>query len=101
MDNIREIKLNKNAFSVIFDNSTLELEYRTLEGKYLIDISNMNLINATKLAILFSTRYFIQGFKKKVCWIVKDRSIKNAISILCLSNLECTIKQDKELKLAV
>ncbi len=102
MDNIRQIKLLKDAFLVFFNNSSLLLNYRIKNDKYFVDITDLNLINATKLAILFSTRYFIQGYKKKVCWIVKDKTIKDAIFILRLSNLDCVVKEEvEELKAAV
>ena len=48
----------------------------------------MNLINATKIAILCSTYCFLNSFKKKLCWLVKDEETRQAISILRLRNIE-------------
>ena len=62
--------------------------------KYIIDISSMNLINATKTAIFASTFCFIKNFKKKLCWLVKDEETKRAISVLRLKNVEQQIKEN-------
>ena len=80
--------MSKDNFIVEYGTSSLKLNYRTQDGKYIIDISNMNLINATKLAILCSTYCFIKNFKKKICWLVADEEIKKAINILRLKNIE-------------
>lgn len=87
MENIKEIKLSKNDFTVVYDNSSLKLNYTNEKDAYVVDISNMNLINAVKIAILCSTYCFINDFKKKICWIVQDEEIKKAISLLCLKNI--------------
>ncbi len=94
MDIIKQIKLSKNDFIVDCDTTSLKLAYTALNDKYLIDISSMNLIQATKIAILCSTYCFINNFKKKLCWIVKDEETKRAISILCLKNVEQQIKSN-------
>lgn len=88
MNTIKQIKMSKDNFIVEYDTSSLKLNYRTQDGKYIIDISNMNLINATKLSILCSTYCFIKNFKKKICWLVADEEIKKAINILRLKNIE-------------
>ena len=41
-----------------------------------IDISNLNLIDATKTALMFSTKLFTQFPDKSVKWIVKDVETK-------------------------
>lgn len=88
MDIIKQIKLSKDDFIVESDNSSLKLKYEIKDGKYVVDITKLNLIKATKLAILCSTYCFIRNFQKKICWLVKDEEIKDAISILRLKNIE-------------
>ena len=92
METIKDIKLSENEFSVFMDNSSLKLNYQDEPDRYVIDISNMNLINATRIAILTSTYCFINNFKKKLCWLVKDDEIRRAISILRLRNVEGMVK---------
>ena len=93
MENIKEIRLSKDDFIVDYDNASLKFAYETKGDKYVIDITSLNLIKATKLAILTSTYCFIKNFKKKLCWIVADEQTKSAISILRLSNIEqCIIR---------
>ena len=92
MDNIRKIRLSRENFIVDFDNSSLKFEYKLRANKFVIDISNMNLIYATKIAILASTYCFIKNFTKKLCWLVADDEIRQAISILRLKNIEQMVK---------
>lgn len=91
MNIVKQIKLSKSDFIVEYGSSSLKLDYRTQDGKYIIDITNMNLINATKIAILCSTYCFINNFKKKICWLVADEEIKKAINILRLNNIESKV----------
>ena len=88
MDNIKQIRLSKTDFIVELEGSSLKLNYQASPEKYIVDISNMNLINAVKLAIMCSTYCFIKDFKKKICWLVKDEEIRRAISVLRLRNIE-------------
>ncbi len=88
MDSVKQIKLSKDDFIVISENSSLKLKYKIENDKYIVDISNLNLINAVKIAILTSTYCFIRDFKKKICWVVADEEIKKAISILRLKNID-------------
>ena len=88
MNNIKQIRLSKNDFIVEYDTSSLKLNYVDDKDRYIIDISKMNLLNATKVAILCSTYCFIKDFKKKLCWLVGDEEIRRAISILRLKNVE-------------
>lgn len=100
MENIKEIKLSKNNFTIVCDNSSLKLNYENKQDAYVVDISNMNLINATKIAILCSTYCFINDFKKKLCWVVQDEEIKKAISILRLGNIQnCFVANTKKERL--
>lgn len=98
MNDIKQIRLSKDDFIVDYDNSSLKLAYKNEADKYVIDISEMNLINATKLAILCSTYCFINDFKKKLLWIVKDEEIKRAISILRLKNVEQELKSQIQIR---
>lgn len=96
MNTIKQIKLSKDKLTVFCDDSSLKLNYKTTPDKYIVDISTLNLINATKLAILCSTYCFIKNFKKKICWIVADEQIKRAIGVLRLSNIEqCLVNNSK------
>jgi len=99
METIKDIKLSERFFNVYTDTSSLKLNYHDDTDKYIIDISNMNLINATKIAILTSTYCFINNFAKKLCWLVKDEEIMRAISILRLKNVEGIVKESKEPRL--
>lgn len=93
MNNIKEIKLSEHDFIINSESSSLKLPYKDETDRYVIDISNMNLINATKTAIFCSTFCFIKNFKKNLCWLVKDEEIKKAIAILRLRNVESQIKE--------
>ena len=101
MNNIKQISLSKNDFIVEYDTSSLKLNYIDDKDRYIIDISKMNLLNATKVAILCSTYCFIKDFKKKICWIVKDEETKRAISILRLKNTQQFVKEQYVEKKAV
>ena len=101
MNNIKQIKLSKSNFIVECDNSSLKLDYITQNGKYIIDISTMNLINATKIAILCSTYCFINNFKKKICWLVADEEIKKAINILRLKNIESIVQKTNSKRMVI
>ena len=96
METIKNITLDKNVFHVLLDNSSLKLNYTESADKYIIDISSMNLINATRIAILASTYCFLNSFEKKLCWLVKDEEIARAISILRLRNIEPRVKEYSE-----
>jgi len=96
MNNIKEIKLSEHDFIIESETSSLKLAYKDETDRYIIDISNMNLINATKTAIFASTFCFLKNFKKKLCWLVKDEETKRAISILRLRNVEQQIKENTQ-----
>lgn len=101
MNNIKNIKLAHGKFIVEMEKSSLNLDCIEKQDKCLIDISAMNLINATKTAIFCSTFCFIKNFKKKLCWLVKDEETKRAISILRLKNVEQLVKEQIEEKKVV
>ena len=96
METIKNIKLSEDTFSIFTDNSSLKLDYYDESDRYVIDISNMNLLSATRVAILASTYCFINNFKKKLCWLVNDDEIRHAISILRLRNSESKVKTFKK-----
>ena len=93
MNNIKDIRLSGQDFIIESETSSLKLTYKDEADRYIVDISNMNLITATKTAIFASTFCFIKNFKKKLCWLVKDEEIKRAISILRLKNVEQLVKE--------
>ena len=100
MNNIKQIRLSKDKFIIDLETTSLKLNYKQIENKYLIDISSLNLISATKYAILCSTYCFINNFKKKLCWLVADEEIKKAVSILRLQNTELLTIENEKAKLA-
>ena len=101
MNTIKEIKVLENHFIVDYEASSLKLKCKVENDKYIIDISKMNLINATKTAIFCSTYCFINNFKQTLCWIVADEEIKRAISILRLKNVEQIVKEKVQKRKAV
>ncbi len=65
-----------------------------------IDITGLNLIDATKLCILCSTFHYakycgLQIAGAKIKWIVKDEIVKNQIEMLKLDNIEIEVKKQK------
>ncbi len=98
MNDIKNINITKSHFIINAGENPLKLNYKSTQDKFIIDISSMNLLKATKVAIMCSTYCFIKDFKKKLCWIVQDDEIRNAISVLRLRNIEqITVEQSKEI----
>lgn len=62
-------------------------------GTVEIDISNLNLINASRIALLSSVNIFTKYPNKKICWIIKDEETKKNISILKLKNMQLKVKE--------
>lgn len=96
MNHIKQIKLSKDEFIVEGNDTPLKLPYKTIGSEFIVDISDMNLLNATKIAILCSTFCYINGFKKKICWLVKDEETRRAIGVLRLRNMEPIVKLSDE-----
>lgn len=92
MNAIKSITVSQDKFIIESDESSLKLNCTHAYDKFYIDISTMNLFQATKIAILCSTYWFINNFEKKLCWLVKDEETKKAISILRLRNMEQIVK---------
>lgn len=101
MNNIRRIELSDDNFIIHHDETSLKLTYKDSPEKYIVDISNMNLLKATRVAILCSTYCFINNFKKKIQWVVSDFETQKAISILRLRNIEAIVQKAKEKKQGV
>lgn len=94
MNTIKNIKSSIDSFVIEYENSSLNLKsYFDCENIY-VDISNLNLINSIKTAILTSTYCFLNDFHKNICWLVKDIEIKKSISILCLKNTKCMVAKE-------
>ena len=93
MNNIRNINMSQNEFIIDSDTSSLKFNYINEAKRYVVDISHMNLFEATKIAIMCSTYCFLNNFEKKICWLVKDEQTKKAISVLRLRNMEQEIKE--------
>ena len=100
MNNIKNIKFLNNKFIVETKDSSIKFDCINEQDRYLIDISTLDILNATKTAIFCSTFCFIKNFKQTLCWLVKDEEIKHAISILRLKNVEQMVKTAKEEKVA-
>ena len=90
-----------DEFIIETDISPLKFNYKIEGEKCVIDISHLNILKATKIAILSSTYCFLNNFSKKLCWLVKDEEIKNAISILRLRNIESIIQKESIEKRAI
>lgn len=60
-----------------------------------IDISGLNLIDATKVCVLASTFHYAKYCNGKIKWFVKDERIKEQIELLKLDNVEIEIKRVK------
>ncbi len=67
---------------------------KTQEQKAVVDISNLNLLDAARTAILCSTKFFSKYPERKICWSVKDEETKKLISALMLKNMELEIKEN-------
>ena len=64
-----------------------------LKQKAEVDISDLNLIDASRTALLCSVRFFAKYPDKKIRWSVKDEETKKTISNLMLKNMELEIKE--------
>lgn len=101
MNTIKSIKISDD-FVIEYENSSLKkLKYTKEKNRYVVDISSCNLLSATRLAILCSTYCFINNFKKKICWIVKDEETKSAIGVLRLRNIEQILPLEPHKKKAI
>ena len=90
---IKRIEEGENTFTIHFQDSSLKLKSYTYKDNFYIDIANLNIIKAIKVAISVSTHCFLNEFQKNICWLVRDIETKHAISILCLKNTKCFVKE--------
>lgn len=85
-------KINKlNSFN-LFENIENFLK-KTRQDNISVDISDLNLIDASRTALLCSTRFFAKYPDKKIRWSVADEETKSVISNLKLNNMELDIKE--------
>jgi len=64
------------------------------QNELVINISKMDFINASRIAILNSTKCYVENPNKKIKWIVKNKAIKNMIDPFKLDNMEIRTKLD-------
>ncbi len=62
------------------------------ENELTINISKLNFIDASRMALLNSTKCYVENPNKKINWIVKDELIKNVISPFKLENMKIIAK---------
>lgn len=58
------------------------------QNELTINISKLNFIDASRCALLNSTKCYVQNPYKKINWIVADENIKRTIMPFKLSNME-------------
>ncbi len=58
------------------------------------DISRLNLLDAARTAVKYSTELYIKHPEKKINWLVKDAETKKMILNLALHNMNVKVKHD-------
>ncbi len=58
------------------------------QNEMTLNISKLNYIEASRCALLNSTKCYVENPNKKINWIVKDETIKNMIAPFKLNNME-------------
>ena len=90
--------MNIFSIKVLKSNNMIEKIENFLKNsprqKVDVDISDLNLIDASRVALLSSVRFFATYPDKKICWSVKDEETKRTISNLMLKNMELEIKDN-------
>lgn len=61
-----------------------------------IDISGLNMIDATKVCVLASTFHYAKYCGGRIKWFVRDENIKNQIEMLRLDNTEVDVKKARK-----
>ena len=61
-----------------------------------IDISGLNMIDATKVCVLASTFHYAKYCGGRIKWFVRDENIKNQIELLRLDNTEVDVKRARK-----
>lgn len=78
--------------------SRLEAYFKKFpQEKIEIDISNLNLIDASRIAVSYSTDIFIKYPQARIKWVVKDVETKRNILPMMLLNSEVGIADNIEL----
>ena len=91
--NISEGKMNYGV-----NNREDRLKKRITEFLYsrkkelTINISNLNFLEASRMALLNSTKCYVENPEKKLNWIVKDEGIKSLLIPFKLNNMEILTK---------
>lgn len=62
------------------------------QNEVTINISKLNFIDASRCALLNSTKCYVENPYKKINWIVKDEGIKSVIMPFKLDNMEILTK---------
>lgn len=62
------------------------------QNELTINISRLNFIDASRCALLNSTRCYVKNPDKKINWIVRDEAVKNVIMPFKLDNMEILTK---------
>jgi len=60
------------------------------QNEITLNISKLNFIEASRIALLNSTKCYVENPNKKINWIVKNEVIKNLIQPFKLNNMEIT-----------
>ena len=69
-----------------------EFLFTTKEFNPTIDISSLNILEASRTALILSTEFFTKFPERTIRWEVKDEETKRNISVLKLKNMELCIK---------
>ncbi len=62
------------------------------QSELTINISKLNFLDASRCALLNSTKCYVQNPHKKINWIVKDENVKKVIMPYKLDNMEILTK---------
>lgn len=63
------------------------------QNELIVNISKMSFIEASRTALLASTKCYIENPDKKIKWIVKNETIKSMMDPFKLCNMEIQIKK--------
>ncbi len=83
--NKEQDKLTKKITSFLYSS----------QNELTINISRLNFIEASRTALLNSTKCYVKNPFKKINWIVKDENVKNIIMPFKLDNMEIIANKDQ------
>lgn len=63
------------------------------QNELIVNISKMNFIEASRTAILASTKCYVENPNKKIKWIVENEAVKSMMDPFKLSNMEIQTKK--------